>query len=166
MAKKDAPRYWQPLVVLRPDEMYRRPEIIQETMQHYGIDETAAKARLDAEDAKSMYLVNDIYQVQVSKHRVEWFGQGPKDMLQICVRRRDGGMIWDWRHFQQIKNEIAGPECEGIQLCPSENRKVDTSNKWHIWVLMDGTIFPFGWTKRDVQDDIHKGVPGLRQRAL
>jgi hypothetical protein len=75
-------------------------------------------------------------------------------------------MIWDWRHLQYIKNELLGPEIEGMQLFPAESRKVDTSNKWHIWALMDGTRLPFGWMKRDVQDQLYKGVPGLQQRAL
>jgi hypothetical protein len=122
---------------------------------------------LDREAAKCLYFTNNLYQVEVSKMTVNWFGRD-REMAQLCIRRRDGGMIWDWRHLQQIKNELVGPEKEGLQLFPAEDRKVDTSNKWHIWVLMDGTRMPFGWQHRDVQDkdQQYKGVPGLRQRAL
>jgi len=157
----EQPRYWTPLVKLRPDQMYRRPEIVQETMKHYGIDEAAAVERLDAEDAKADCYVNELYQVQVA-------ACGPDNlMLHINIRRRDGAAhLRDWRHFQQIKNEIAGPEREALELYPAESRKVDTSNKWHLWVLPEGVRFGMGWAQRDVQYDENKGVPGLRQRPL
>lgn len=160
------PRHWEPLQRLEKHQTYRRPEIVAETANHYGIGLEEAKALLDAEDAKAMFFVNRLYQVAVSKTSVDWFGE-PKDIVQLCIRRRDGAMIWDWRHFQQIKNELCGDEAEGLQLFPAESRKVDTSNKWHIWVLTDGTKMPFGWTVREVSDDVHgKSVPGLRQRPL
>jgi|KBSMisStandDraft_5_1062788.scaffolds.fasta_scaffold1116739_1 hypothetical protein len=161
------PSHWKPLVQLEPHQMFRRPEVTKETADHYGISIEEAGAMLDREAAKCMYFTNNLYQVEVSGVTVEdWFGQGQKKMLQLCVRRRDGGMIWDWRHLQQIKNELTGTDTEGVQLFPAESRKVDASNKWHIWVLADGTKFPFGWTHRDVQDQQYKGVPGLRQRPL
>ena len=159
------PTHWKPLVRLKPGEMFRRPEVTKETADFYKISLEEAGAMLDREAAKCAYFVNNLYQVELSGMLVDWFGV-EKEMYQLCIRRRDGGMIWDWRHFQQIKNELVGPDCEGVQLFPAEARKVDTSNKWHIWVLADGTKFPFGWTHRDVQDQQYKGVPGLRQRPL
>jgi hypothetical protein len=158
---KETPRYWTPLVKLRPDETYRRPEIVRETMTHYGIDEAAAAAMLDAEDAKVDCYINHLYQVQVGTC-------GPDNrMLHINIRRRDGSMFKDWRHFQQIKNEIAGPEREAFELYPAESRKVDTSNKWHLWVLPEGVqMNAIGWTKRDVRYVENSDVPGMRQRKL
>jgi hypothetical protein len=89
-------------------------------------------------------------------------------MTHICIRRLDGACdIRDWRHFQQIKNEICGEEREGFELYPRESRKVDTSNKFHIWVLPDGiSMSAVGWLERDVQYDERKNVPGMRQRTL
>jgi len=87
-------------------------------------------------------------------------------MLHINIRRRDGGMFKDWRHFQQIKNEVAGPEREAFEMYPAESRLVDTSNKWHLWVLPEGVQMQVGWDKRDVQYETNNDVPGLRQRAL
>jgi hypothetical protein len=159
------PAHWKPLTALEPHQMFRRPEVVKETADHYGISIKEAEDMLDREAAKCAYFVNNLYQVEVSGMEVDWFGQ-PKKMIQLCIRRRDGGMIWDWRHLQQIKNELTGTDTEGVQLFPAESRKVDTTNKWHIWVLADGTKFPFGWTHRDVQDQQYKGVPGLRQRPL
>ena len=75
-------------------------------------------------------------------------------------------MIKDWRHFQQIKNEIAGEEREAVEIYPAESRKVDTSNKWHLWVLPEGEKVNLGWKDRDVQYGELRGVPGLRQRPL
>jgi hypothetical protein len=161
--KNDTPRHWKPLVKLQPHEMYRRPEIVEETARHYGISLSEAALKLDIEEAKCDYYVNHLYQVQVQP-------TGPDNMMTaICIRRRDGAAdLRDWRHFQQIKNEVCGPEREGFELYPAESRKVDTSNKWHIFVLPEGVIMQgIGWTERDVQyDDSNKGVPGLRQRAL
>jgi hypothetical protein len=164
--RQDAnPRHWTPLQMLDKSQTTRRPEIVAETMRHYGIAEDEAKALLDEEEAKCLFFINNLYQVSMSRTFVDWFGV-EKDIVQLCIRRRDGAMVWDWRHFQQIKNELCGEEVEGLQLFPAESRKVDTSNKWHIWIVADGTKMPFGWQQRDVQDASVQGVPGLRQRAL
>ena len=155
-----APRHWKPLrlqTVFHP----LRPEIVAETMKALNIGEAAARTVLEAERAKCTYYVNDLYQVQLAPC-------GPDNaMRHICIRRLDGSMFKDWRHFQQIKNELAGPEREGFEIYPRESRLVDTSNKWHIWVLPEGvSMDAIGWHKRDVQYEEHKDIPGMRQRAL
>lgn len=165
MKRRQEAKNWQPLVLLRPDQTFRRPEVTAETAKHYGINLDEANELLDREEAKCRYYINNLYQAQVSFSTVDWFGQS-KDIAMLNVRRRDGAMIWDWRHLQRIKNELFGDEVEGVQLFPAESRLVDTSNKWSIWVLLDGTKMPFGWTERDVLDQTVKGVPGMRQRPL
>ncbi len=112
-------------------------------------------AALEAE-AASEYWLNDIYQVQVKRDAA---------MAHINIRRRDGRPILrDWRHFQQIKNEIVGAECEAIELYPAESRKVDGSNKYHLWASTDPAFrFPLGFTARAVSD-IDGATPGTRQR--
>ena len=154
------PRHWKPLQLVKEFKPIRR-EIVEETMNGYKIDETAARALLDAEHAKCQYWINDLYQVQVAPC-------GPDNsMLHLCIRRIDGGMFKDWRHFQQIKNEIAGEEREAIELYPRESRKVDTTNKWHLWVMPEGASMDgIGWQERDVSYEENRNVPGLRQRAL
>jgi hypothetical protein len=135
-------------------------EIIREAAQHYGIDEAEARELLDAEHAKARYFINDLYQVQATPC-------GPEhSCLHLNIRRRDGSMFKDWRHFQQIKNEIAGEEREAVEIYPAESRKVDTSNKWHLWVLPEGAQFGLGWVTRDVNYDECRDVPGMRQRPL
>lgn len=128
-------------------------------MNGHKLSREEALKLLDDEQAKAEVWVNDLYQVSVTA-----WGNG---MLQINIRRRDGSMFKDWRHFQQIKNEVAGPEREAFELYPAESRKVDTCNKWHLWVLPDGVKMEgIGWQERDVQYVENKHVPGLRQRAL
>jgi hypothetical protein len=52
---------------------------------------------------------------------------------------------------QRIKNELVGKEHEAVELYPAESRKVDSSNQYHLWVLVEkGLKFPFGYTTRDV----------------
>lgn len=156
----DLPRYWKPLIKLQPHEMMLRKEVVQHAMVQYALDEAAARKLLDDEHAKCSYYVNDLYQVEVGPALGDLFE------FQINIRRRDGGMFKDWRHFQQIKNEMIGEECEAIELYPAESRKVDASNKYHIWGYADPTWrFPIGMKDRDV-DYADGNTPGTRQRPL
>ena len=161
MSHADTPRYWKPLKE-HPNEAFKPapPELVAIVMEQYGYDEAAARAWLDNDHKKYRFYVNDIYQVQVAPT-----GDNG-DFLHINIRRRDGGMVRDWRHFQQIKNEIAGEEREAVEIYPAESRKVDTSNKWHLWVLPEGAKVNIGWPERDISYKELRGVPGLRQRPL
>ena len=156
-----APRHWKPLVEISPAEFKDPPpELVALTMKHYSMDEATARDFLETDHYMNRYYVNEIYQVQVAPTGVNG------DYLHLNIRRRDGGMIKDWRHFQQIKNEIAGPEREAVEIYPAESRKVDTSNKWHLWVLPEGEKVNLGWKDRDISYDEINHVPGLRQRPL
>lgn len=69
--------------------------------------------------------------------------------VQLDISRKDEQPRENWRHFQQIKNELIGPECEAVELFPAESRLVDTSNQYHLWVLPDArNRFPFGFPTR------------------
>ena len=155
------PRYWKPLKLIsnanfRPPP----PELVAIVAKQYSLTEAAAREWLEEDHRRYEFYTNDIYQVQVSPTGVN------ADYLHLNIRRRDGGMVKDWRHFQQIKNEIAGPEREAVEIYPAESRLVDTSNKWHLWVLPVGVKFDFGFPQRDVSyKEIHD-APGLKQRPL
>jgi hypothetical protein len=73
-------------------------------------------------------------------------------MAWLCIRRRDSSPVHDWRHLQQIKNDLCGPECEAVELYPRESRLVDTANQYHLWVLPKGIELPFGYEEREVSD--------------
>jgi hypothetical protein len=148
---------WQPLI---RNENFGpiRPELLANTMQTYNLDEAAARKLLDEDVLKCETWINDLYQVQKRYH-----DQG---LVHLNIRRRDGApIIRDWRHFQLIKNQLIGEECEAVELYPAESRKVDSANKYHLYGVTDPTFrFPFGWEERDVSYEEHRNVPGMRQR--
>jgi hypothetical protein len=85
---------------------------------------------------------NDLYHVEVVMH---------PPFIQLDIRRHDGQPGKNWRHFQQIKNELIGPEHEAIELFPAESRLVDTANQYHLWVHTDASFrFPVGFQERFV----------------
>jgi hypothetical protein len=155
------PRHWRPLTEIGLEDLKPpRPEVVREAMARYAIDRETASKLLDDAHNKARFFINDIYQVMVEP-------VGDEGMLHINIRRRDGAAdLRDWRHFQQIKNEVAGPEREAIELYPAESRKVDSSNKWHLWVLPPGERVGLGWTTQDVSYEENRDVPGMRQRTL
>lgn len=69
---------------------------------------------------------NDLYQVHV---------QRPEDGLaHLTIRRPDGAPILrDWQHFQNIKNELFGPEARAFEIYPPESNKVDVENVYHLF---------------------------------
>lgn len=153
------PRYkWKPLQ--RADQGHWRLAVIERAMKEYDVDIDGAMKILHQDDHRTTYWINDIYQVAVQE-----LGD---NAVHLNIRRRDGGPILrDWRHFQLIKNQLIGEECEAVELYPAESRLVDTSNKFHLWGLRDPTYrFPFGFDERDVQYQEDKSAPGIRQRPL
>lgn len=93
-------------------------------------------------------LMNDIYQVSV-----RWTEGDPGNVqvVHLSLKRRDKAAFDDWRHKQEIKNMLVGPEYEGLELYPAESRLVDTANQYHLWVLREeGYRLPFGFHERAV----------------
>lgn len=83
---------------------------------------------------------NDIYYVRVYQH---------PPFIQLDISRKDEQPCENWRHFQQIKNELVGPEHEAVELYPAESRLVDTANQYHLWVVTDPRYrFQFGFQHR------------------
>lgn len=83
---------------------------------------------------------NNYYQVQ--KRAFE----GPHGaMFHLAIRRLDRKPIHDWDDFQQIKNELVGPLCEGCELYPSVAREHHDRSTFHLYVFMTtDKMFPFG----------------------
>lgn len=63
----------------------------------------------------------------------------------LSVKRYDRAPLSNWRHLQQIKNEVCGPEREGLQLYPRESRVADNANQYHLYVLPVGMDVPVGF---------------------
>ena len=88
--------------------------------------------------------VNDLYLVQIHHE---------PSHVHLIISRLDGETCKNWSDFQQIKNELVGPECEAVELYPANSRLVDTRNEYHLWVLADpASRYPFGYTERRVWD--------------
>jgi hypothetical protein len=98
----------------------------------------------------------------VFDHRVEvreissgMFGKG------LWLTIESPGGVHDWRLFQLIKNEVAGPEWEAVELYPSESRLCDGSDRFHLFAFQ--IKIPLGFTQRFVTED---PVPGSTQRSF
>ena len=154
--RSQGPGKWMPLepAVVKPLTNLEVMEYVRLT----GMTEAEAREILEREARVTEYWINNIYQVAK---------RPAGDFVQLNIRRRDGKPIFrDWRHFQMIKNQLVGEECEGIELYPAESRKVDTGNKFHIWCIPDPTWrFPVDWTERNVMDH-DSPKPGFRQRPM
>jgi hypothetical protein len=88
---------------------------------------------------------NESYQVLVS-HK-----DCPSSIVHLAVSRQDDKPVHSWADLQAIKNQLCGPESEGVELYPAESRLLDISNTYHLWVFTNTKDrFPFGIKDRAV----------------
>ena len=106
--------------------------------------------------------VNGYYQVNLREHKT--IGSVP-DMVHVSIKTLKKQPVRDWRDFQQIKNDLIGPECEAVELYPAESRLIDTANQYHLWAIpKGGGLFPWGWHGgRAVHSE---ESPGSKQRPI
>jgi len=76
---------------------------------------------------------NDVYHLTVRRYSRDPVFGSDEGMIQIGISSLDGTARHDWRDFQAIKNQIAGPECEAFELYPAESRLLDPSNYYTLW---------------------------------
>lgn len=81
---------------------------------------------------------NDRYVVHVDRDEAG-------NVSALSIRRHDRKAARDWRDFQRIKSQLAGPEVEGVELYPAESRVVDTTNQFHIWCVPPDVKIAIGW---------------------
>jgi hypothetical protein len=122
-----APRPWQPLT--------RATWVTSPSQAAFRSDGRSLAARAEANET----WLNDQYTVIVERRE-----DGTVEHLSI--RRADRGPARDWRDFQRIKDQLAGPDVEAVELYPARARVVDTANQFHLWCLRPGRLFPLGWT--------------------
>jgi hypothetical protein len=72
--------------------------------------------------------------------------------LVLSIRRNDRAAECDWRIFQRIKNEIAGPEREAVQLFPAMSRCVDSANQYFLFVAPKGFTIGLGYLDQLIVD--------------
>jgi hypothetical protein len=81
-----------------------------------------------------------------------------EDFIHLSIRRLDRSAAKDWRHFQWIKNQLVGPECEAIEIYPAESRVMDSANQYHLWCFADPkNRFQIGWNERLVMEESSMG---------
>lgn len=107
---------------------------------------------------------NDLY-VVTRRHLTPNPDSDAPPGMHLSIRRQDRQPCRDWRDFQRIKNQLAGPEWEAVELYPAESRKVDGANQYHLFcfeAMLDG----LGFHRRIVanQYQIEQVTPGAVQR--
>ncbi len=111
--------------------------------------------------------VNEEYVVQIDRDCNHGFGESvPGGMFELSVRRQNREPIMDWRHLQQIKNQLIGEENEMVQLFPAESRLRDSANQYWFYGFNDPKVrFPFGMFGRVVNDGGDFGKAKQRPRS-
>ena len=114
--------------------------------------------------AEGKVYINSQYQVILRKG-----GElhGLPEIVWLSIKRRDKEPIHDWRDLQEIKNQLVGEECEGMEIYPAESRKADSANQYHLWVFSDPAFrIPVGFDTRFVLDDQTAEMGGAKQRPF
>ena len=90
------------------------------------------------------------------------------DLMWLSIRNHRNNCDRDWRDFQRIKNELCGTQCDALEIYPNEDRLVDTSNQFHLWVFRPSIEIPIGYKKRDVltPEELAKVMPNASQRSF
>lgn len=136
----------------------QRERIIQDCVKVYKMSRAKVEESLDRE-SKGEVWINDVY--QVLKRPAQ------KGVVWLSIKRLDKEVCHDWRDFQAIKNQLIGPECEGLEVYPAESRLIDAANQYHLWVFTDPTYrLPFGFDMgRTVLQEGTRDVPTREIRS-
>lgn len=137
-----------------PEAADQPPSLVHHTLDkiHDGIIDNLEKPEL---------WENDIYQVTVRRWTRDIVFNSNGGMIQIGINALDGTARHDWREFQGIKNQIAGPECEAFELYPSEERLLDPSNYYTLWCFPGIKRIKVGINERRVYD-VHEAFAPQR----
>lgn len=120
---------------------------------------------LDGHNRSKTYI-NSRYQVIIESNPVQDGEDSVIEMVHLSIKRLDQAPVRDWRDFQRIKNELVGPECEGVELFPAESRCVDTANQYHLWCVKSNTFrWEIGWNVNSLKMDEGEAT-GVGQRSF
>lgn len=108
---------------------------------------------------------NQIYMVHVDSDTDLAYESFKGKVMHLSIKRNDRRPCNDWRDMQEIKNLLAGPERQAIQIFPKESHLVDTSNQYHLWVLPDDMLIPIGWfTRVTIDEELDPSTHLIKQR--
>ncbi len=104
----------------------------RELMAVSGYAEKRAKEEVKKLEKHEIWA-NNIYQVNIGH-------ADPKDtggigFAHLIIRRLDNRPIHNWSHFQAIKNELVGLECEAVEMYPAERHLIDAKDHYHLWAF-------------------------------
>lgn len=112
---------------------------------------------------------NDRYQVRVRfiPPEGQTTGGTREGLVHLSINSHDRGPVRNWRHMQQIKNEVMGEDRWAVEIFPSEDHLADTSNQYHLWVMPEGQEPGFGFRDRFVStpEDVER-FNGEREAGL
>ena len=151
---------------------YEQIKDMRNRFAHFGMKIAMSVAKkIFKEEFDCEVYVNDIYQVNVQRNKQADYmvreATMKGKMTYLSIKRLDKKSIHDWRHLQEIKNELCGEDCEAIEIYPVEKRLVDTANQYHLFVFPKGTYVGVGWTHRSVMTKHKEGGFGkLGQRGI
>lgn len=133
------PQPWKPLRQVRHGSVTEAQ--IASCIAATGYTEAQVREMFARITTEETLWINHTYQV----NRRELGGGG----VHLSIKRIDQEPVHDWRDLQRIKNELLGPECEAVELCPAESRRVDSANQYHLWGDVDPAFrFGFGFNER------------------
>ena len=113
-------------------------------------------------DGKAFMYRNCLYTVHL-----RLLGEHRRDAMWLSIRHNDRKAVRDWRHFQRIKNELAGKERQAVEIYPKESQLIDEANTYHLWVLNEKDELPFGFKgERSVGDAEAADSIGAKQRPM
>lgn len=152
---------------------FQRERMVQDMMRitlAHGSEITRQLAEDRVDEALSQELWrNSRYTVAVDRNP-QPRAEGWPPMIHLSIKRNDREVPKEerWRDFQRLKDELVGREYEAVELYPAEERIVDTSNQFHLWVVsVPGFQFPFGFRPgRAIRDDGADGTTKARQRPF
>lgn len=131
---------------------------VRDLAEMQGLSMEEMQEHLDDIRNNESIWMNDVYQVNRREIPRDDGSADDKPMVWLSIKRLDKGPARDWRDFQEIKNQLVGPECEGIELFPAESRLVDTANQYHLWCWSDPEFrVGIGWKERRVSDEMAGG---------
>ena len=165
--RPNKPEEWEPLVpATRPyGELIHMVDAVMSEMtslnaiadklgiQPHEVTRVQVKKLLEDDEMSADLWMNHIYTVS----DYGWEQVGDMEIRHLSFKRNDRKPVTDWRHKQYIKNQLCGEECEACELFPAESRLVDGANQYHLWVLREGTYFPFGFFEGRVVNNIPLG---------
>ena len=159
-------------LVMTGNSPYEESKNIQKKFAHFGMKIAMSVAKkIFKEEFDCEVYVNDIYQVNVQRNKQADYmvreAAMKGKMTYLSIKRLDKKSIHDWRHLQEIKNELCGEDCEAIEIYPVEKRLVDTANQYHLFVFPKDIRIGFGWTHRRVMTKhLEGGFGKVGQRGI